>query len=50
LKDKLETKVKNYRTTARLSSYWKAAGQLRKGRKCSGFNQRSPKATELTDW
>jgi len=31
LKDKLETKVKNYGTTARLCNYWKAAGQLLKG-------------------
>jgi len=65
LKDKFETKLKDYWTTARLCSYWKAAGQLLKSWKYSEFNQRNPKtmnherrqkqvrtaeATELKNW
>jgi len=43
VKNKLETKAKSYQTTARLCSYWKATGQLVKGWKYSGFNQRNSK-------
>jgi len=43
LKDKLDTKLKDYWTTAKLCSYWKAAGQLLKGCNYSEINQGNPK-------